>query len=97
MEPKQLRLFDTSNLERGKTEKPATWYYITRYRDQEMYAGRDADGVPQWVEHDLQHLIPHVFSNAQSAHKEKRGVGGHRVRSCRYTRVNGLSVWRNTD
>lgn len=76
--------------------KAPVWYYITRNRDTEMLQGFSGDGKAIWCEHDLQYLIPHVYTNSRHANRDKRLVGGDAVKSCRYLVINGKRIFEQT-
>lgn len=61
------------------------WYYITRKNNQEMLMGFDENGQPQWFDHDLRVLKPHLYNNIKAAQIDMHKVGGHRIRSYPYS------------
>jgi hypothetical protein len=95
MSSKQTELFPLEpHTKRVERIVYPTWCYITRRNDAEMLAGFSSDGTALWVEHDLQHTIPHVYSNARLANADKIKHKGQDVRYSRFVWIGGKRVNR---
>lgn len=100
MSAKQLPMFDLDaecGCKQKKYRQPTAFYIVRRAKDrhgdmrEEMITDMDSDGRPIWAEHDLQMLIPFVFSSSQNARKWMQRWGGHEVRSTRYTHLVSIA------
>lgn len=79
--PMTLPMFDLDAIPKQDKPEPATrWYYITRWRDQEMLHYVSSDGTAVWCEHDTHAIQPMVFNSKRTADIEMRRVGGDNVK-----------------
>jgi hypothetical protein len=93
---RQLPLFDSSSYERPKREKPTLWYYLVDGREQRMVLTWDADGVPVFTDHDLQHTVPHVYNSLSTAKADAKRYSGLKVKTSRYKIRNGQWIKPDT-
>lgn len=90
--PKQTRFDFMDTIPDVPTRRARPWYYLVRNRNAEMMLEFDAHGAPIWVEHDLRHQKPHMYSCLRRAREAALRLNCQ-VKSCHYDQF--AKSWAN--